>query len=723
MSDDEIFGAALDLETEAQQQAMVESFCGSDKEQLQRIMGLLKTHHQLSSKTGIDSLSILDQQSAVFRAFSETEELLPGKQVGKYVLKKLIGEGATSLVFQAQELSPIDRDVALKILKPGMDSRRILARFSLEHEVIQRLEHAGITRVFDMGVQQNGRPFFAMELVPNPLTITDYAERFALDLRSRVELMIATCEIVQHAHQRGVIHRDLKPSNILIEGVRQSSPAPRIIDFGIAKVLHVEDGSSESITIIGDRFGTPAYMSPEQALMPANGVDIRSDVYSLGVVLFELLTGRTPRGHSGNADSQLSWTSEAYWEYEVPLPSVLRKQHMKPSRNSPPNAQLQSGRSDGTSCKAIGGSERELDLVVLKSIARDRHHRYQTVSDLQRDLQRYLSGEPIEAAGGSLVYRVKKLVYHNRALTAAIVVTLTTIVATAILTTSYAFRAHSAEQQVRQQLKKTLDTQRELMIQRDREEEAKRQSQSLLRVFQVQTATDRAFGRFLKEMIDSVQRGELEAQLSSDSISIDSQILTQPHQRLIISGDWSWASRRLSTEIVNTSFHLASREAAKALSHENHSSTKPRQHHPRRDDAPESYGKNSQESESLRGMLLDELRVILPENDPFIAEVLDNSGLHALDMKQFKDAKRFLTESVYIWRQSEKYLENLTQSQLFLAEAQLHSSEFRQAEVTLNEALMTLQRLPAGSKDAPSLRNFHDRLQAELAGKRNQQQE
>ncbi len=715
MSDDEIFCEALELEVEAEQLALIETLCAEDSEQRKRILTLLETHRQLHS-SGEDSQSILDKPDVVFQAFSGDDDLNPGKQVGKYLLCELIGQGATSLVFRAKQLMPMEREVALKLLKPGMDSQRILARFGLEQQVIRRLEHPGITRVYEAGFQDNGRPFFAMELVPSPLTITEYAERFGLDLRRRIELIMATCEIVQHAHQRGVIHRDLKPSNILMEGVPQSLPKPRIIDFGIAKVMQPGEDTGR-FTTVGDRFGTPAYMSPEQALMSASSLDIRSDVYSLGVVLYELITGGTPRKVSSHSAVEPPWTTEAYWQYEVLPPSRVRLSQAQSRVNS---RWLKRGgvlQGDDHSEKRPSGSERELDLIVLKAIAKDRQDRYQTVADLQRDLQRYLNGEPIEIAGLGLFYRTTKWINRNRTISIAAAVTLLTIILTSILTSSYAYRAYQAEHQVRLKLTETLNAQKELLFERDRAKEAMWRSQSLLRVFQVQTVTDRSLARFFKQMVEAAQRGQIEG-LDPDRplFTIEVEVLTKPHERLIVQGDWRWASDRFPTEIINTSFQISSREAAQAISESQvkTQSTQRSSMEPNPEIAKSKSSDVAKNREQLQTILLEELRAILPDDDPFIAEVLDNCGLQALERKTPLEAERFLKESVRIWGMNQKYLENLVQSQLFLAQAYLRNGQLSQSEIVLKEAGDSLLGI---SKDSPyflPLSELHRSLQTEL---------
>ncbi len=731
MSDDEIFCEALELENEANQRKLVESLCEGDKDQFQRVWQLLATHHQMQGSDE-DSQSILDRPDAVFQAFSGVDELKPGKQVGKYVLGELIGQGATSLVFRARQLMPVERDVALKLLKPGMDSQRILARFGLEHQVIKRLEHPGVTPVYDAGVQDNGRPYFAMELIPHPLTITEYAESFELESLSRVQLMIATCEIVQHAHQRGVIHRDLKPSNILIEGVSQPFPKPRIIDFGIAKIMHPSDDSS-NFTTLGDRFGTPAYMSPEQALMPAGSVDIRSDVYSLGAILYELLTGLTPRKASIASAIEPSWTSSAYWEYEIKAPSRVKKLQDKPQKPAPLRKKILKFQRTQQAEKTSSGSLHELDWITLKAIAKDRQYRYQTVADLQRDLQRFLNGEPVEAAGPSLAYRVKKLINRNRTISIAATVTLLTIIITSVMTTTYAFRAHDAQQQVQHQLRETLDAQKALRLERDRAEESMRQSQSLLRVFQVQSVTHRALNRYLKQVFEASQRALLEEQpKAGPEILIDVEVLTKPHDRLIVRGDWTWASSQFPAEIINASFQFSSKEAAKALQATQDTSPpaqisttqvsqqatqqgQPLQHHTDHPDAvTAAQPRTSEQWQSFQGILLEELRSVLPNNDPFIAEVLDNCGLLALERNSLAEAESSLAESIRIWELCKEYPANLAQSQLFFAEALLKLGRAEDSKAMLDKASESLDQIPAQNPHVTALRQFQHQLRSKL---------
>lgn len=690
MSDDEIFFAALELETEEQRAELLNGRCCQDPEQRERVQRLLETHRRMQAPEQTQP-SILDRSALVFQTFASTEELLPGHRVGKYILREQIGEGATSLVFRATQTAPLEGDVALKVLKQGMDSQRIMARFGLEHQVIGRLEHPGITRVLDVGVHDTGRPFFAMELVPDALTITRYAARFQLGLRDRIQLLIATCEIIQHAHQRGIIHRDIKPSNILIEGTDCMDPKPRIIDFGIAKIV-LSDDDSNGFTTHGDRFGTPAYMSPEQALSSSSSLDIRSDVYSLGVVLYELLTGTTPR-QASNASPHLAWTSESFWQYEIPSPSQMLQQPLKSSLSS----------------------IRELDLIVLKAIAREKAERYQTVADLHRDLQRYLDGEPIEAAGAGFFYRAKKLIAKNLTLSLATAITLITIIGTSILTASFALRAQKAEADVRLQLQETLNAQQALVRARDRAEAAMRQSQSLLRVFQVQTATDTSLTRFLTQQLEDAQLGRTAGQATdAPTINLQVGVLTQPHERLIVRGDWQWASSRFPTDLINTSFRLSSREAAQALPNSLVQTQSALSHPAKQSLGSQSHGdpQTALDRDSLQTILLEELRKMLPARDPFIAEVLDNCGLQALEQSQPEAAVQRFEESVEIWGSSPQYPMNLAQSQLFLAEAHLMNGQIVLARSLLNEAGKTLSQLPPADPEVAALANFLAQIQS-----------
>jgi serine/threonine protein kinase len=280
----------------------------------------------------------------------------PGAMIGPYRLLEQIGEGGFGVVFLAEQSSPVRRQVALKIIKPGMDSREIIGRFNAERQALAMMDHPGIARVYDAGTTENGRPYFVMELVRG-VPITDYCEQCNLDVRQRLELFVAACQAVQHAHQKGVIHRDIKPTNVLVS-LQDGRAAPKIIDFGIAKAIDQRLTDQTLATGFAQMIGTPLYMSPEQAELSPLGVDTRSDIYSLGVLLYELITGTTPFGkdrlHSVSCDEM----RRIIREEEPPTPSArlttLSSKRELTIADSPPTGQIERHRF-----------RRDLDWVVM----------------------------------------------------------------------------------------------------------------------------------------------------------------------------------------------------------------------------------------------------------------------------------------------------------------------------------------------------------------------
>jgi serine/threonine protein kinase/tetratricopeptide (TPR) repeat protein len=400
-----VFGAALALPAAAEREAYLQDACAGQPELLSRLRELLSAH--------AESRGPLDRGPAALGVTADaalTE--FRGTVIGPYKLLEQIGEGGMGTVFMAEQTEPIQRKVALKIIKAGLDSRQVIARFEAERQALAMMDHVNIARVFDAGATEAGLPYFVMELV-HGVPITKYCDDNHLTPRERLELFVPVCQAIQHAHQKGIIHRDIKPSNVMVT-LYDGKPVPKVIDFGVAKATEQKLTDRTLFTQYGTMVGTLEYMSPEQAEMSALGVDTRSDIYSLGVLLYELLTGSTPLTHTRMKEGAYAEILRMIREEEAPKPStrlsdprealasISANRHMEPAKLS----------------KLMRG---ELDWIVMKTLEKDRNRRYETANGFAADVQRYLNDETVQACPPSAGYRLRKFVRRNRAavLTAA----------------------------------------------------------------------------------------------------------------------------------------------------------------------------------------------------------------------------------------------------------------------------------------------------------------
>jgi serine/threonine protein kinase/tetratricopeptide (TPR) repeat protein len=394
----EIFEGALDCAPGEERQRYIEVACGEDAALLARIQALLRAHD-----AGEEFLP--EEPKETTKVITEK----PGDQIGRYRLLEKIGEGGCGVVYMAEQSEPLRRRVALKIIKLGMDTKSVIARFEAERQALALMDHPNIAKVLDDGATNTGRPFFVMELVGG-IKITDYCEQNHLTTSQRLDLFIQVCRAIQHAHQKGVIHRDIKPSNVLV-AIQDGVPVPKVIDFGIAKATHGKLTDQTVFTAFEQFLGTPAYMSPEQAQLGGLDVDTRSDIYSLGVLLYELLTGKTPFDTKELLAVGLDAMRRTICEKEPPTPSMRLTQERRA------NGSAASGKSEIENPKSE--IDRDLDWIVMKCLEKDRARRYETANGLARDIERHLSNEPVVASPPSNLYRLRKLVHRNKVLFAA----------------------------------------------------------------------------------------------------------------------------------------------------------------------------------------------------------------------------------------------------------------------------------------------------------------
>jgi tetratricopeptide (TPR) repeat protein len=388
----------------------------------------------------------------------------PGDRIDRYKLLQQLGEGGCGVVYMAEQEEPVRRRVALKVIKLGMDTREVIARFEAERQALALMDHPNIAKVLDAGATAAGRPYFVMELVRG-VRITEYCDQHNLPTRERLGLFIKVCQAIQHAHQKGIIHRDIKPSNILVT-VNDGVAVPKVIDFGIAKATEGRLTDKTLFTAFQQFMGTPAYMSPEQAEMTSLDIDTRSDIYSLGVLLYELLTGKTPFDARELLAAGLDALRRTIREQEPPRPSTRLSTLLAAD-------QTEIARCRHTDPPRLMNLLRgELDWIVMKALEKDRTRRYETANGFALDIRRYLADEPVTAAAPSAVYRFGKFARRNKAaLSVAAAIAFILVIATAA-STWQAIRATKAEELVK---KRVL----EVAAERDAKDKARRESEAI----------------------------------------------------------------------------------------------------------------------------------------------------------------------------------------------------------------------------------------------------
>jgi tetratricopeptide (TPR) repeat protein len=431
-----LFAEALPIVDPQARAAYLAEECGNDAALLARVQRLLRA----SENAG----DFLEEPPTALHGLAEADPLAnelgdnTGERIGRYKLLEKIGEGGCGVVYLAEQEEPVRRRVALKIIKLGMDTRSVVARLEAERQALALMDHPHIAKVLDGGATPTGRPYFVMELVRG-VRITDFCDEMELSTEARLRLFIQVCQAIQHAHQKGIIHRDLKPSNILVT-VNDGVPVPKVIDFGIAKAIGQRLTDKTLFTQFHSFIGTPAYVSPEQVEITSVDIDTRSDIYSLGVLLYELLTGDTPFDGNDLVRSGLDAMRRTIREQDPIRPSTRLTQLVGADVR-----RLSSKSERRIGAAAQSAIDTDLDWIVMKCLEKDRARRYATANGLASDVQRHLDHEPIVARPPGKLYRFRKLVQRHRAAFAAVFAVAAALIAGAVLSTWQALRAEKGE--------------------------------------------------------------------------------------------------------------------------------------------------------------------------------------------------------------------------------------------------------------------------------------
>ena len=649
--DEEIFDTARELAGEERAAYLAES-CGQDADLRQRIEAMLeadaaageffKTHDPSSPSVILADASL---PASIEKA---------GDRIGRYKLLEQIGEGGMGLVYMAEQEQPVRRSVALKIIKLGMDTRQVVARFEAERQALAMMNHPHIAKVFDAGATDSGRPYFVMELVRG-VPITEYCDKNFLPTRQRLDLFILVCQAVQHAHQKGVIHRDLKPSNILVT-LNDGVPWPMIIDFGIAKATHQRLTEKTLFTHFSQMIGTPAYMSPEQAEMSKQDVDTRTDIYALGVLLYELLTGTTPFPTKellslGYREMQRTIAEKEPLRLSARLTTMANEEQTLVAKNRSVDV--------GGLAKQFRG---DLDWIVMKCLEKDRSRRYETANGLASDIQRHLSSEPVSARPPTQLYRFQKLVRRNKLAFAAAGAVAMMLLLGVVGSTWQAMRATRAERE-QIQLRKAAETARESEAEQRRHADLARANEAKLRAqaevsqqkAEAEAARSAQVAAFMTGMLDGVRPSValgrdttmLREILDATTRRLDelkSQPAVEADLRSVLGSVYYDLGEYQSSEAMYRAALALRREfrgdkhadVARSLS-----------------DVGEALRKQSryEEAEPLFAQALAMQRELLGNSDPAVAHTLYRLGMMHNRMQQGDKAEPLLREVLIIFRQ------------------------------------------------------------------------
>jgi serine/threonine protein kinase len=437
LNEEAIFHVAREITNPVARSEYIAQMCNGNDKLRERVEELLRIHE------GDEEFLKSAAQPSPTVDYRGSEEA--GHEVGRYKLREKLGEGGFGVVWAAEQQQPVRRKVALKIIKPGMDSRDVVARFEAERQALALMDHPNIARVLDGGTTREGRPYFVMELIRG-VPITEYCDENRLTVAERLRLFVDVCKAVQHAHQKGIIHRDIKPSNVLVT-LHDNAPVPKVIDFGVAKALSQQLTDKTIYTRVHAAVGTLAYMAPEQAALSGQDIDTRADIYGLGVLLYELLTGTTPLDPKRLERAAFDEAIRIIRDEEPPKASTRLS-----SLGATATAVSAKRQTDPSGLqKLVRG---ELDWILLKALEKDRTRRYETASALATDIQRLLNHEPVEACPPSALYRARKFVGRNRTLVIGAITSSALLIAGLIGTTTGWIEAANAKRKLQAQNEK-----------------------------------------------------------------------------------------------------------------------------------------------------------------------------------------------------------------------------------------------------------------------------
>ncbi len=527
-----IFLRAIEGQSPEKWEAYLDGACGDDAPLRSRVSALLQAHQEMGS--------FREEAPAVARTIDMPAEpriaAAPGTVIGPYKLLQQIGEGGMGVVYMAEQAAPVRRKVALKIIKPGMDTREVIARFEAERQALALMDHPNIARVFDAGATDAGRPYFVMELVRG-VPITDYCDQNNLPIHERLELFITVCHAVQHAHQKGIIHRDIKPSNVLVT-LHDGRPVPKVIDFGVAKAIGQQLTDKTLFTQFAQMVGTPLYMSPEQAELTGLDIDTRGDIYSLGVMLYELLTGTTPFEGGRMKKAALDEIRRMIREEDPPSPSMRLS-------STAGEAQTAVAAHRHIDPKGLSRLVRgDLDWIVMKALEKDRTRRYETANGFAADIVRYLSDEPVEACPPSSTYRFRKFARRNRVAFSTAALVLGALVVGTFVSTWQAIRATHAEGLAEAQRQRAEASEHDAKTKEGLAQDARKEAVDSLK--EALAAVDQMLTRVGQDRLDNVPQMEpVRRELLQDALKFYQRFLQKNRDDPIIGREAARAYQRL----------------------------------------------------------------------------------------------------------------------------------------------------------------------------------